>query len=63
MEPEESFLENANTMLKYGKKELEQFLDWTDCRKPYGNRAKALISKLEELAAEMKLLQREYKGR
>ncbi|OUJ75888.1 hypothetical protein [Hymenobacter crusticola] len=63
MEPEETFLENAATMVKYGKMELQQFLEWTDCRKPYGIRAKALVKRLEELAAEMKMLQKEYKAR
>ena len=63
MEPEETFLENAATMIKYGKMELEQFLDWVDCRKPYGAKAKMLVKKLEELAAEMKTLQKEYKTR
>ncbi|WP_324674830.1 hypothetical protein [Hymenobacter sp. GOD-10R] len=63
MEPEETFLENAATMVKYGKMELQQFLDWTDCHKPYGVRAKALVKRLEELAMEMKTLQKEYKSR
>jgi len=61
MEPEETFLANAATMIKYGKKELEQFLSWTDSHKPYGSKAQTLVSKLEELTAEMSLLQKEYK--
>ena len=63
MNPEETFLENAATMMKYGKLELQQFLDWTDSRKSYGVKAKSLIRQLEVLAAEMKALQKEYKTR
>ena len=63
MEPEETFLDNAATMIKYSKTELEQFLDWAGSRKSYGDRAKSLVHQLEALAAEMKTLQSEYKAR
>jgi len=63
MEPEETFLDNAATMIKYSRMELEQFLDWAGSRKSYGDRAKLLVHKLETLAAEMKTLQKEYKSR
>lgn len=63
MNPEEEFLENAATLLRYAKEELKQFLTWTDQRAPYGQQATALVQKLEGLAVEMKELRKTYKTR
>ncbi|MBC6608757.1 hypothetical protein H8B13_18155 [Hymenobacter sp. BT188] len=63
MNPEEEFLENAATLLRYAKEELKQFLVWTDRQAPYGQQAAALVEQLDGLSAAMKELQRAYKAR
>lgn len=63
MDPEEEFLDNATTLLRYAKEELKQFLAWTDKRAPYGQQATALIQKLEGLSLEMKELRKTYDKR
>ncbi|WP_084444348.1 hypothetical protein [Hymenobacter roseosalivarius] len=63
MNPEEEFLENAATLLRYAKEELKQFLVWTDKQAAYGQKATALVQQLDRLAVEMKELQKAYKTR
>ncbi|MBC6607118.1 hypothetical protein H8B13_09830 [Hymenobacter sp. BT188] len=63
MDPEEEFLENAATLLRYAKEELKQFLTWTDKQAAYGQKAKALVQQIDGLAVQMKELQKAYKVR
>ena len=63
MDPEEEFLENAATLLRYAKEELKQFLAWTDNQAAYGQKAQALVQQIDGLAVQMKELQKAYKVR
>ncbi len=63
MEPEEEFIENATTLVRYAKEELKQFLAWTDAKTPYGQHAAKLIQQLDVLSQEMKVLRQAYKNR
>lgn len=63
MIPEEEFLENAATLIRYAKEELKQFLTWTDQRTSYGQQATAIVQRLEAISLEMKELRKSYKAR
>jgi len=63
MEPENDFLENASMMIDYAKKEIKQFMDWTNRRTVYGATAETIASELEELLDDVKRLKREYASR
>ncbi|UOR06508.1 hypothetical protein MUN82_05290 [Hymenobacter aerilatus] len=63
MEPENDFLENASMMIDYAKKEIKQFMDWTNRRTVYGATAESIASDLEELLNDVKRLKREYASR
>lgn len=63
MEPEEAFLENAATMLKYAEKEMKQFMAWTHTHRPYSQSADSIVARMENMAAEIKQLKKEFKSR
>lgn len=63
MDPEEEFLHNATKMLQYTRTELKQFLAWTNLDTAHGQQATTMLTQLEQLAADMKLLLRTYQDR
>jgi len=60
MEVEEEFLQNAASMVRFAEEEIKQFLAWTGKRSPYTRSAEEIKAKLEEVAANIKLLKKEY---
>jgi hypothetical protein len=63
MIPEEEFLENATTLVRYAREELKQFLTWTDQRTAHRQQAGVLVQKLEAMVIEIKELRKTYKAR
>jgi len=63
MEPEESFLDNACTMLNYAEKEMKQFSAWTHTHRAYDNSPDSIIARMENLTAEINQLKKEFKSR
>jgi hypothetical protein len=63
MEPEDQFLDNASTMVRYAKEEIKQFLAWTNKQPVYGQSAEAIVSKLESVLGEIKELEKQYNKR
>lgn len=63
MEPEQEFLDNASMMITYAKKEIKQFMDWTNRRTVYGATAQALASELDDLLGDVQRLKQEYANR
>lgn len=63
MEPEDDFLKNAATMMRYARKELEQFLAWTNKETDYGRTAQAIIQNINAVSTSIGDLQQQYKRR
>ena len=63
MEPEENFLENAATMLKYAEKEMKQFVAWTHTHRSYEQSPDSIIARLENMTAEIMQLKQELNSR
>jgi hypothetical protein len=63
MEPEDEFLENASTMVKYAREEIKQFLAWTNKHTTYGKSAEEIAAKLESILKDIKALENQYNNR
>ncbi|TGE04320.1 hypothetical protein [Hymenobacter fodinae] len=63
MEPEDEFLKNASTMVKFAKEEIKQFLGWTNKHSSYGQSAQLIVSKLETILKDIKELEEEFKNK
>ncbi|WP_133272242.1 hypothetical protein [Hymenobacter radiodurans] len=60
MEPEDEFIENASTLLRFAKAELKQFLAWTNPHTSYGKQAGILIQELEAMSRQLETLRQDY---
>ncbi|TGD82218.1 hypothetical protein [Hymenobacter wooponensis] len=63
MEPEDEFLENASTMVKFAREEVKQFLAWTNKHTAYGKSAEEIVAKLEGILSDIKALESQYNNR
>ena len=50
-------------MIEYARKEVKQFMDWTNRRTVYGATAESIANELEGLLGDLKRLKREYANR
>ncbi|GAB2464517.1 hypothetical protein GCM10011375_35860 [Hymenobacter qilianensis] len=61
MEPEDEFIENASTLMRFAKEELKQFITWTNPQTSYGKQAGLLVQQLEAISLQMEALRQDYK--
>ena len=50
-------------MLTYAEKEMKQFAAWTHTHRAYTQSPDSIIARMENLAAEVKQLKKEFKNR